>query len=177
MKVEQVRGFVVYYLAENHLPAEILTECMYFINKNVKQLNFKYSLCSTGLSSRNMKAYFSVLLEEDYIGLKDTLYLTDIGREQLGDIYMENDEVCKVQEYVLGVLKKSSVEVIKLASIVDMIMSEKAHKYGTVDMLSARDIVKQSAKNFAPRYMSEENFDKCIELINELDITERETVK
>lgn len=168
MIVEDIRGFVMYYLADREIKSSVITDYMYFLNKEITGLNFKYSLCY-GLSSRNLKAYLNNLLELDYIKVDDTLILTDFGEKELGEILCDDNTILELLTTIVNTLEMFSPELVHLASTVDRCMLTKIQKNGIDGMDKSKGTIMDSASRFLPMYMSEDNFDKCIILINELD--------
>lgn len=168
MTVDDIRGYVLYYLADCEIGSAVITDYIYFLNKEIKGLNFKYSLCY-GLSSRNLKAYLNSLLELDYISIDNTLELTDFGESKLGEILCDEDSIREILFTIVGTLSQYNQQLIHLASTVDRCMLTKVQKKGIDSMDKSKSAIMESASRFLPMYMSEDNFDNCILLINQLD--------
>ena len=170
MKRDILRKFILYRIGTENIGYDEAKTMVYFLNKLFPELHFKFSLISGGLRSRNWKQFLSEMLEQDYIGIDNSVYLTEYGDSILENIYCDSQQISDRINKVFSVFTKRSYEVIIVAGIADMVMTEKTNKFGVEGISNKKEEVMQIVKNFNPVVFDENTFNEAILLINELEV-------
>lgn len=166
---EDLRKYILYRIGVEDMNYNEAVTIIYFLNKLIPELHFKFSLISGGLRSRNWKQFFNEMLEQDYIGTDDCIYLTEYGDSILENVYSDSQYICDTVNNIFKLFKETDYNTVIVAGIADMVMTEKTNKFGVEGISKKKNEVMQIVKNFNPVIFSEENFDKAMEFINKID--------
>lgn len=170
MKRDLLRKFILYRIGTENMGYDEAKTMVYFLNKLFPELHFKFSLISGGLRSRNWKQFLAEMLEQDYIDIDNGIYLTEYGYSVLKDVYCDSQYIADSLNKVFTLFSKKSYEVIIVAGIADMVMTEKTNKFGVDGISNKKEEVMQIVKNFNPVVFDENTFNEAILLINELGV-------
>lgn len=170
MNRDLLRKFILYRIGTENLGYEEAKTMIYFLNKLFPELHFRFSLISGGLRSRNWKQFLAEMLEQDYIEIDDKIYLTEYGYDMLKDVYCDSQYISDTLNNIFSIFSKNSYEIIIVAGIVDMVMTEKTNKFGVDGISNKKEEVMQIVKNFNPVVFSDEVFNNAILMINSLDV-------
>lgn len=170
MNRDLLRKFILYRIGTENLGYEEAKTMIYFLNKLFPELHFRFSLISGGLRSRNWKQFLAEMLEQDYIEIDDKIYLTEYGYDMLKDVYCDSQYISDTLNNIFSIFSKNSYEIIIVAGIVDMVMTEKTNKFGVDGISNKKEEVMQIVRNFNPVVFSDEVFNNAILMINSLDV-------
>lgn len=141
-----------------------ITSIAYLMQMSGWDLNYVYSITSSGLKCRLLSSYINDYMAEGYIKEKSgNFVLTKDGGEYLeGFVLQYNDS--ENLEFLLNLTKVLSDEELGFICMLDIMIKEIEDKYGADGLLRYHDTLINNLKRLTSCY-SDENFDNAVKLL------------
>lgn len=164
MKSKDDKLLCVLSCCDLNMSLKAITSVAYLMQISGWDLNYVYSITSSGLKCRLLSSYINDYTAEGYIEeKKGNFILTRDGGEYLESFVLQYDDSRNL-EFILGLKEILSDEELSFICMLDIMIKDIEEKYGVDGLLRYQSTLVNNLKQLTTCY-SEENFDNAVKLL------------